>query len=740
NWFYRMLFSYMPVFLAVCLTLLLILFLTVRQLSEQSSIQSNETVAKNAAQMIEQSLRSIDDGMAQFFNKDTIAGYYNEPDDNLYYSSYEAARTLTDFQIRFPLIESLYLVKPEDGSVLEPNSIYNLSNHPDKAYIENKMKSDSRFVWGDNRTVESPGYATGSRDVISLARISSLRTNGLFVAQINIATLQRLLSQSVDTTTGYLKIIDNEGQIIGSTIAMAEDGKERRKLAAVKMGYTGWVMESGVLQPGMLGWAEPVLYVSISLGGVCIFFGLVWFVIATRRHYRPVQSLLTQIGTFSIAKPNDPLHEGKKDEFQTIGRALDNLWDHSNQLQQENAKNLKFKREHQFRRLAEGRFETASFYGAKEEEMFGLQLEKRPTAILIEMDRFFSELSNLYLEHEIGLMKEAFQSSLDKRLIEEGISSTTEWLAEHQLGAIVMQEEGPEAEELLVRLLEDFRMWTEQELPFTVTISVGVAVERIEAVSVSFQTARRALTFKVSLGLNRMITQNVLPDSEQNGMVQELQRIEEISRSLRVGERNWVQELELFITALQNGSFNGEQVRNLLFVLLFHVQHKMSDLPAELEGLWLNANSRLEMTMNKGETLSDIRLILKETLESVSGRIQEWRDSKNTRVIMQDVKRYIDEHYNDPNLSQSMLAEAFRLHPSSISRLFKEEYGVKFVDYVNSVRVEHAARLMGEGHSAVQDVAEQVGFVHSKTFISIFKKITGYTPGSYQKDRTGTES
>jgi YesN/AraC family two-component response regulator len=433
------------------------------------------------------------------------------------------------------------------------------------------------------------------------------------------------------------------------------------------------------------------------------------------------------------------MNEGKKDEFHAIGRALDNLWDHSNQLQQENAKNLKFKREHQFRRLAEGRFETASFYGAKEEEMFGLQLERHPTAVLIEIDRYLSELSNLYPEHEIGLMKEAFQSSLDRRLADEGISYTTEWLTENQLGAIVMLEEGQEPEDRLEEVLENFRLWTEQDLPFTVTISVGVAVERIEAVSVSFQTARRALSYKVSLGLNRIITQNVLPDSEQRGMVQELQRIEEISRSLRVGERSWVHELQLFIRTLQTGSFNGEQVRNLLFVLLFHVQHKMSDLPAELESVWLKANSRLEMTMNKGETLSDIGLVLKETLEAVSGRIQEWRDSKNNRVIMQDIKRYIDEHYNDPNLSQSMLAEAFRLHPSSISRLFKEEYGVKFVDYVNSVRVEQAARLMGQGHTTVQDVAEQVGFVHSKTFISIFKKITGYTPGNYQKDRTGTE-
>src|SRR5690606_6752526 len=121
--------------------------------------------------------------------------------------------------------------------------------------------------------------------------------------------------------------------------------------------------------------------------------------------------------------------------------------------------------------------------------------------------------------------------------------------------------------------------------------------------------------------------------------------------------------------------------RNLLFVLLFHIQHKMSDLPDDIHVIWLQANSRLEVAMNKGETLLDISVTLKDTLEFVAGRIQEWRESKNHSAIMQEIKRFIDENYNDPNLSQSMLAEVFQLHPSSISRLFKVEYGVKFVDY-----------------------------------------------------------
>ncbi|MDF2670201.1 MAG: hypothetical protein K0R67_2507, partial [Paenibacillus sp.] len=355
NWFYRMLFSYMPVFLAVCCTLLFIMFLTVRQLSEQSSIQSNETVANNAVQMLEQTLVGIEESMAGLINSETIIGYYSRPDDTLYTSSYQAALALTSLQKRFPIIHDLYLVNPEDSSVLEATKITELIRHPDQAYIEAKLKSKTRYLWGDRRA-PSASSSLGEAEVISLARIADLRTRGLLVVRIDVKAMQQLLNRSVNPATGYIQVLDRSGSLVVSTQSTEEGGKESRKLAQVNMAYTGWTIESGVLQPGILSWAEPVLYISISLGGFCILVGLAWIVMTTRRHYRPVQSLISQISMVdTLRKPASSVHEGSKDEFQTIGNAIDNLWNHSNQLRQENEANLKLKREHQFRRMAEGR-------------------------------------------------------------------------------------------------------------------------------------------------------------------------------------------------------------------------------------------------------------------------------------------------------------------------------------------------------------------------------------------------
>ncbi|MFK7697458.1 AraC family transcriptional regulator [Paenibacillus sp. HJGM_3] len=740
NWFYRLMLSYIPVFLAVCLTLLLILFLTVRQLSERSSIQSNETVARNASQMLEQSLRGIDDGMFLLVNSNSdIEGFYAETSSDSFVSAYRTALALSNLQTRFPLIVSLYLVNPEKKIVLEPTSIAESDLYADKAYIEAQMQSDTRFRWGDRRKLASPSSPQGTREVISIARIANLRTKGLLVSQVDVNELQKLLSQSVDTSVGYIRIADGNGRLIGSTIPADETGKERKRLATVTMSYTGWTIESGVLQPGILGWAEPALYISISLGGLCMLIGGVWFVLASRRHYRPVQGLLSQVGAIGLKRPLDPPQGGRRDEFQTIGRALDHLWDDSNRLKLENEANRKFKRVHHFLRLAEGRFDAASFYGQREEELFGLRLDAgRPTAVIVELDRYAAFFGTDRSEEELQAMRLALQGQLDLTLADTGCSFTSEWLYEHQLGAIVMQGEAADAEIGLIAGLEQLRAWVEKELPCTVTIAAGVAVDRIESVSVSFQTARRALGYKLSLGSNRLIPLHILPDRGQPELILELERIEEISRSLRMGETEWEAELTQLSASLTSHLFGGEQVRNLLYVLLFHIQHKMSDLPAELDGYWQSANERLMQSLKEGESLAEISAALRGTLSAVSEQIRLWRDSRQNRSAMQEVKRYIDEHYFDPGLSQSLLGDAFRLHPSSISRLFKEEYGVKFVDYVNSLRIEKAIELMEQEEYPVHVLAEKVGFMHSKTFIQVFKKHTGTTPGMYRKERTGT--
>jgi AraC-like DNA-binding protein len=428
----------------------------------------------------------------------------------------------------------------------------------------------------------------------------------------------------------------------------------------------------------------------------------------------------------------------KRDEFQTIGLALDSLLNLSDTLSKENEENKKFKSTHHFRQLAEGRTESITREMRKEAEQSGLPLESGPTlAAIVEIDRFLASVCRRYSEHDRQLLTYALQSALQETMSAAGVSVWLDWLAEHQLGLIAAYGGKKSAELEIEAALDSFRIWTERHLPFTVTIGIGISVDRIDTVSRSFKTAREALAYKVPLGLNRVIAFRHLPEDGHPEIVQELQRIKEISRSFRMGEAGWTGEWALLLSSIRNGKFSGEQIRHMLFILLFQVQREMIGLPDELQSVWLKESARLEEALKEGETLSDIDETFTSVLESVWEQLCKWRESKSNRSVLQEIKRYIDGHYSDPNLSLVMLANEFHINPASISRLFKEEFGVKFIDYLNNVRIEQAIRLMQSSDLLVQDIAEQVGFVHSQTFIKMFKKITGSTPGLYRKEKTG---
>ena len=62
-------------------------------------------------------------------------------------------------------------------------------------------------------------------------------------------------------------------------------------------------------------------------------------------------------------------------------------------------------------------------------------------------------------------------------------------------------------------------------------------------------------------------------------------------------------------------------------------------------------------------------------------------DSRSTPPPIRIVKRYIAEHYSE-DISLSDAAKIVNLSPVYLSRLFKKEEGINFLDYMNQYRID----------------------------------------------------
>lgn len=79
------------------------------------------------------------------------------------------------------------------------------------------------------------------------------------------------------------------------------------------------------------------------------------------------------------------------------------------------------------------------------------------------------------------------------------------------------------------------------------------------------------------------------------------------------------------------------------------------------------------------------------------------------------------------------------LSAGHLSRLFKQETGYTFVDYLMHVRVKRAAELLRDPTVRIYEVADLVGYSDARYFAQVFRKITGLTPKEFRDDTGHTD-
>jgi len=66
------------------------------------------------------------------------------------------------------------------------------------------------------------------------------------------------------------------------------------------------------------------------------------------------------------------------------------------------------------------------------------------------------------------------------------------------------------------------------------------------------------------------------------------------------------------------------------------------------------------------------------------------------------------------------------------SKLFRQYYGVKFIDFLTNIRVEAAKELLLDPTKRTKEIGEMVGYPSSSYFSKIFRQKTGMTPSEYR--------
>ncbi|UQZ86330.1 HTH-type transcriptional regulator YesS [Paenibacillus konkukensis] len=108
------------------------------------------------------------------------------------------------------------------------------------------------------------------------------------------------------------------------------------------------------------------------------------------------------------------------------------------------------------------------------------------------------------------------------------------------------------------------------------------------------------------------------------------------------------------------------------------------------------------------------------------------RHTEDQDPITRFVIDYLDAHLHE-DITLDLMADKLKITPGYLSTYFKEKTGMNFSDYLNDLRIQRAKLLLDNLELKIQDVAAHVGYQNANSFIRMFKRYSGITPGEYRK-------
>ncbi|MBO7746364.1 response regulator [Paenibacillus sp. MWE-103] len=100
--------------------------------------------------------------------------------------------------------------------------------------------------------------------------------------------------------------------------------------------------------------------------------------------------------------------------------------------------------------------------------------------------------------------------------------------------------------------------------------------------------------------------------------------------------------------------------------------------------------------------------------------------------LVASMKKFIKDHASE-DLSLERVAAAVDRNPFYVSKLFKSQFGMNYIDYLTECRMEAAKQLMRETDKSLKEITYDVGYRDPNYFSRVFKKIVGHSPTDYRK-------
>ncbi|MCX7708452.1 MAG: response regulator [Clostridia bacterium] len=396
--------------------------------------------------------------------------------------------------------------------------------------------------------------------------------------------------------------------------------------------------------------------------------------------------------------------------------------------------NLPILREHYHNSLIMGKTRLSGDY-KKQFATYGIDIDEGPTGVFVctidnleETSEEFFEKSTQILHLRIAEMIKELLPTCYKRTIFQSYNSevVTIFNASSDRAATIKD---------ITLTAETIKNTMRRDTMISVSAGVGRIYPSLKDASLSYQEAVKALNYRLVYGNNAVLYIDHLEMKEMKHahlFIDLSEILTNVQNVLSTGKAEEVLKLidskiSQLIKCKSIPYYYIQQVYCHLLSVLLRTIYEMNILPEQL----YDTPVHLYGELFKKQTLEEVEKWYSDLVARACAAINDKKTARSSNVIHSAVE-YIKKHCNK-DISLGEVAEHVNLNPSYLSRIFKEETGIQFVEYVRNVKMEMAKELLKNSTKKIYEICEELGYQNVQYFSTIFKNTVGITPLEFKK-------
>ena len=262
------------------------------------------------------------------------------------------------------------------------------------------------------------------------------------------------------------------------------------------------------------------------------------------------------------------------------------------------------------------------------------------------------------------------------------------------------------------------------------TLAMGHGYEDMQHIPVSYIEARAALDYRLVFGTHTVILYDYLRVSEANEGAYPRHLLDAFTRGLL----NWdveaiSRELSKLTQYIRDTPMSLQQVKcvcmEISTAFMREAHHISTAHPFNAESFDVFHICEYASIDELAGHITELSVAMQRYLQSTENLCQD-NDIQRCLMIM-------DQNIANCQFSLEALSDQFSITPQTLRRRFKNATGKTMNDYMTSLRLDQAKRLLQDTQLELADICAQCGYNDLSSFIRLFKSKTGETPGRYRE-------